>query len=72
MNSYQKLKTKLKAKDEEIQRLLTDQEYYMTCVIANNVRRGIDRAVMFGEPYMIHKPTGKLKFKGLLNKITKC
>lgn len=71
MNSYQKLKQRNEVLSKKIDRLLSDPEFLMTEILTNRVRLGIDRALLFGSPFLIHKPKGKVKFNGLFNKMIK-
>lgn len=70
MTSYQTLKEKNRKLQAEIQKLLDEPEYYISQNLANNVRRGIMEACLFGKHYMLHKPSGKVKFTGIIKKLT--
>lgn len=58
MNSYQKLKARIKQLEERNQRLLTDQKFYITEVMAHGIKTEMYKALWFGDS---KNPTGKLK-----------
>lgn len=71
-SSYQKLKEKNNELNNIIQKLYDDPEYYLSQVMANNIRKGIDKAAMFGSPYFIHKPSGEVELSGVFKQLLEC
>lgn len=69
MNSYQRLKEKNKSLQLEIIKLLENNEYYFVKCIAHGIKRDIQKTLMFGGQYMIHKPKGKVNMSGLFKKL---
>lgn len=58
MTSYQRLKLKNKELYEEINKILTDKDYYFECSIRYGIKNDIERAWWFGNSTKIGKISG--------------
>ena len=66
MTSYQKLKNRIAELEADRLKLLTDEKYYLTCFMANEIRKDIERAYWFGG-----KSVGEINgFEGIWSKLT--